>query len=382
MLRPVGAVAIFGASNFPFAFSVLGNDTASALAAGTPVVVKAHPGHPELSRRLADLARRAIAEAGGPADAITLVEGVAAGVELVKHPLIKAVAFTGSTGGGRALFDIASSRPDPIPFYGELGSINPVVITPSAARERAEDLAQSLAGVISRDGGQACTKPGLIFVPKSSAFEAELRTLLADADGQVLLTEGIANSFDHGFDRVAERGDVEVLVAGERVATEPAASRPRVIATELAHFAASPEIFLHEHFGPLVVLVRYSEDEFGDRLDDALAQLGGSLTGTLWSTASDAPEHVDRIVDALVRTSGRVVFDSWPLAVPVSWAQHHGGPWPASTASVHSSVGATAVRRFLTPVAYQDAPERILPPELRRDNPTGVPRRVDGVIER
>lgn len=385
MLRPIGVVAVFAASNFPFAFSVLGNDTASALAAGCPVVVKAHPGHPELSRRVAGIARDALAACGAPVDALTLVEGVEAGIELVRHPLVAAVGFTGSTRGGRALFDLAAARPAPIPFYGELGSINPVVITPGAAADDVTGLAVGLAASFTRDGGQYCTKPGLVFVPAGAGFEAALARAAAEAPVQQLLTLGMTEAFARGSDALSGRDDVEVLVAGAAmdaaamtdVATE---STPTVVATNTAAFLADPEAFLEEHFGPLTVVVGYSDADQGGDLDHALAALEGSLTGTVRHGASDDPELLDRLTAALSAVAGRVLYDGWPTGVAIAWAQHHGGGWPASTASVHTSVGATAIRRWLAPVAYQDAPQSVLPLELRDGNPLGIPRREDGEL--
>lgn len=384
MLRPIGVVAVFAASNFPFAFSVLGNDTASALAAGDPVVVKAHPGHPALSRRVAAIAREALVAAGGPADALVLVgaeggaSGMEAGVELVRHPLVRAVGFTGSTRGGRALFDLAVSRPEPIPFYGELGSINPVVVTPAAAAEDATGLAEGLAGSFTRDGGQYCTKPGLVFVPAGTGFEAALADATGAAPAQRLLTPGMTAAFAAGAGELAARDDVELLVAGS--SDDPDESTPTVVATSAAAFLADPEAFQAEHFGPLTLVVRYDDAATGGDLDRALAVLEGSLTGTVRHAASDDPALLGRTTAALSRIAGRVLYNGWPTGVAIAWAQHHGGSWPASTASVHTSVGATAIRRFLAPVAYQDAPQQLLPEELRDGNPAGVPRRVDGAL--
>jgi len=375
MLRPLGVVAVFAASNFPFAFSVLGNDTASAFAAGCPVVVKAHPGHPELSRRVAEIGRAALERSGGPADALVLVEGMDAGLALVRHPLVRGVGFTGSTRGGRALFDLAVSRPDPIPFYGELGSVNPVVVTPAAAAEDPAGLAAGLAGSFTRDGGQYCTKPGLVFIPEGTAFEAELVAAAGEAAGQRLLTDSMSDAFGAGSATLTQRDDVDVLVAGADADGE---SAPVVAAIDAAAFVADPDAFQEEHFGPLTLLVRY-HDAGGD-LAPALALLEGSLTGTVRHAASDDPELVALATEALGRIAGRVLYNGWPTGVAIAWGQHHGGPWPASTASVHTSVGATAIRRFLTPIAYQDAPQDVLPLELRDGNPLGVPRREDGIL--
>jgi len=374
ILRPLGVVAVFAASNFPFAFSVLGNDTASALAAGCPVVLKAHPGHPDLSRRVAEIARIALAAAGGPEDALVLVEGMDAGRALVRHPLVRAVGFTGSIRGGRALFDLACARPDPIPFYGELGSINPVVVTSAAIVEHGDALAARLAGSFTRDGGQYCTKPGLVFVPTGSVeFEDALGAAVSAAPGQRLLTAGMAEAFASSGSALAARDDVSVLAAGQ----DSDGTAPVVAAIDASGFLADPETFQQEHFGPLTLLVRYRG---AAELDRALALLEGSLTGTLWHGSDEDPALLASLTNALARVAGRVLYNGWPTGVAIAWAQHHGGPWPASTASVHTSVGATAIRRFLTPLTYQDAPEAVLPEELQEGNPLRVPQRVDGLL--
>lgn len=369
MLRPIGPVAVFAASNFPFAFSVLGNDTASALAAGCPVVVKAHPGHPRLSRRVAEVSRIALADAGAPADALSLVEGLEAGVQLVGNPLVAAVGFTGSLRGGRALFDLAAARPVPIPFYGELGSLNPVVVTRAAVEADVEAIATGLAGSFTRDGGQYCTKPGLVFVPNGSSFEEALRDALGTVGSQRLLTDGMATAFADGAARLAGLDGAELVWRG---AAEGADAPATVVATDAPALAAAADAWLQECFGPLTVLVRYRDD---DELAAALAFLEGSLTASIHHAPA---EDVTALAGKLERVAGRLVFNGWPTGVAIAWAQHHGGGWPATTASVHTSVGATAIRRFLTPVAYQDAPAAVLPPELRDGNPLGIPRREDG----
>jgi NADP-dependent aldehyde dehydrogenase len=371
MLRPIGPVAVFAASNFPFAFSVLGNDTASALAAGCPVVVKAHPGHPRLSRRVAEVASVALADVGAPADALSVVEGLEAGVELVGHPLVAAVGFTGSTRGGRALFDLAAARPAPIPFYGELGSLNPVVVTRDAIAADVDGIASGLAGSFTRDGGQYCTKPGLVFVPDGTGFEDALFDALGPVGAQRLLTPGIGAAFADGAARLADLDDAELVWRG---ASEDADAPATVVATGAVAFAAASDAWLQECFGPLTVLVRYRDDE---ELDAGLASLEGGLTASVHHAPG---EDVTALASRLERVAGRLVFNGWPTGVAIAWAQHHGGSWPATTASVHTSVGATAIRRFLTPVAYQDAPAEVLPPELRDGNPLGIPRREDGVL--
>lgn len=359
ILRPLGPVAVYTASNFPFAFSVLGNDTASALAAGCPVVVKAHPGHPELSRRTAALAADVLPEGW-----FGLVEGMDAGVALVRHPGIRAAGFTGSVRGGRALLDLAVSRPDPIPFYGELGSLNPVVVTAAAAAERSAEIGAGLVGSFTRDAGQYCTKPGLVFVPEGRGVEDAVLTALGGAPSSRQLTDGMAEAFADGVAAFAGHLGVEV----RRAEATDGASAPAVVFVTAAVFLTHPSAFLEECFGPVTVVVTYAAGDL-DRLLDALEP---SLTATIHRGAG---EDVTALADRLVPIAGRLLFDGWPTGVAIGWAQHHGGGWPATTASVHTSVGATAIRRWLTPIAFQDAPQDALPPELRDGNPLGVPRR-------
>lgn len=365
MLRPLGPVAVFAASNFPFAFSVAGGDTASALAVGCPVVVKAHPGHPRTSARTAELVADALARAGAPRGAFTLVDGFDAGLALVDHPAIAAVAFTGSLRGGRALYDRAAARPDPIPFFGELGSVNPVVVTADADAARGADLAAGLAGSFQLGAGQFCTKPGVVFVPDGSALEAALPALVG-ADAPRMLTPTIADGFASGAERVRSVPGVELVAGGGE-------GSPLVAAADVATLRSHADELLAEVFGPFTLLVRYGSRT---ELAEALDRLEGSLTATLHAAPG---EPVDDVLPRLEAIAGRVLFAGWPTGVAVTWSQHHGGPWPATT-SQHTSVGATAVRRFLRPIVYQDAPDDVLPPALRESNPLGIPRRVDGIL--
>lgn len=357
MLRPLGPVAVYAASNFPFAFSVAGGDTASALAVGCPVIVKAHPGHPGLSRRTAALVRAALDGAGAPRGAFALVEGYEQGIALVQHPAITAAAFTGSVAGGRALYDLAAARPDPIPFFGELGSINPVVVTEDADRQNGAQLAAGLAASFTLGAGQFCTKPGLVFVPRGSTLERELVQHLP-AERQQLLTDSISSGFERGRERLLDLPGVETLADGAAVVAA---------ADDLS------DELMTEVFGPVTVLVRYTDRA---SLRAMLQRLEGSLTATLHAGDDD----VSDLLPLLEGTAGRVLFAGWPTGVAVAWAQHHGGPWP-STTSQHTSVGVSAARRFLRPIAYQDAPERLLPDALKDGNPLGIPRRVDGIAQ-
>jgi NADP-dependent aldehyde dehydrogenase len=364
VLRPIGPVAVFAASNFPFAFSVAGGDTASALAVGCPVIVKTHPGHPRTSSLTAGIVAAALAEA--PEGVFQTVAGFEEGLALVDAEPIEAVAFTGSLRAGRALLERCTARPRPIPFYGELGSLNPVVVTPDADAARGGELAAGLAGSFQLGDGQFCTKPGLVFVPEGSALEAALPAHVAGGEPR-MLTQAIAEGYETGRQRASAIPGVEVIAGGG------SATAPTVLAADAATLLAHGQL-LDEVFGPVTVLVRYRD---AAALDAALGMLEGSLTMTLHA---EPEEDVSLLAERAAARAGRVLFGGWPTGVAVSWAQHHGGPWPA-TNTVFTSVGATAVRRFLRPVTYQDAPASVLPPALRDENPLGIPRRVDGVLQ-
>ena len=368
MLVGVGPVAVFAASNFPFAFSVAGGDTASALAAGNPVIVKAHSGHPELSRRTAAVVRDALTRAGAPEGSFALVEGREAGNALVRHPAIRAAGFTGSVSGGRALFDLASARPDPIPFFGELGSVNPVVLTRAAVRARGDELARGLVGSFTLGVGQFCTKPGVVFVPAGEGFEEHVAAGVRSAAGGPLLTARITDAFPAGLDALLADESVDVLARGAETAD---GARPTLLASDASAVAARPGVLLEEVFGPVTLLVRYAGEA---ELHAALPAVQGSLTATLHSESDD---DVALTLELLSERAGRVLFAGWPTGVAVTWAQHHGGPWP-STTSAHTSVGATAIRRFLRPIAFQDAPQRLLPVELRDEHIARTPHRRNG----
>jgi NADP-dependent aldehyde dehydrogenase len=350
---PVGPVAMFAASNFPFAFSVLGGDTASALAAGCPVVVKAHPGHAELSRAVFAVASRVIRDLGLPAGLLAMVQGagVEVGVRLVRHPRIAAVAFTGSFKGGVALQAEANARPTPIPFYGELGSINPVVVLPHALAERADPFAKTLAGSIVMGCGQFCTSPGvvLVFDPDPNA-ERFVQALVAELELQMphaMLTPGIRKAFDGGVARLHAHPRTRVLTD----AGGAAAPRPFLAIVDAPGFIADPSL-REEVFGPAALVVKVSSTS---QAIDVLKAIGGSLTVTLWG-AEAADDDTRRLVRAATQIAGRVLFAGVPTGVAVTAAQHHGGPWPASTQPFTTSVGYHAIDRFLRPVALQDAP--------------------------
>jgi NADP-dependent aldehyde dehydrogenase len=369
MLVPIGPVAVFGASNFPLAFSVPGGDTASALAAGCPVVIKAHASHPATS----ELCFEVLKDSGPPEGSVALVHGLQGGAALVAHPAIQAVGFTGSLAGGNALMEIIAKRPQPIPFYGELSSRNPVVITEEAAATRADDIGSGLVASFTVGGGQLCTKPGLVFVPRSSAGDdvvASMIAALADVPDQVMLNERICSAY--ASETATLRSELRIL--HERPAPAGDGYRGGAHLAEIDASAFGADV-LRERFGPAAILVRYAGS---DELRQLLVRLPGSLTGTIHGTEEDV-ELVQELSVILRSRAGRLIYDGYPTGVAVAWAQHHGGPWP-STNSLHTSVGPTAIRRFLRPVAWQDAPEHVLPAELRDDD-LDLPRRVDGRLQ-
>ncbi|MDB5847343.1 MAG: aldehyde dehydrogenase [Rhodoferax sp.] len=359
MRLPLGPVAMFSASNFPFAFSVLGGDTAAALAAGCPVVVKGHPAHPELSRVTAALAQKVVAAQGLPVGVFQFVQGgsIEVGVALVNAPAIAAVAFTGSFKGGTALAKVAAERPRPIPFYGELGSINPLLVLPAALAKNSDELAATLAGSICLGAGQFCTSPGVIVVPAGSAGDAFVHSFasaLQALQPHAMLSAGIRATFDKGVAQWRASSVLKPLLQ-DTPAADSLAPRPylaEVSATEfIAHHALQEEVF-----GSAALVVRSAS------VDDAVAVLhtvGGSLTVTLWGADADTPDH-RRLVRAAAQVAGRVLFSGVPTGVAVTAAQQHGGPYPASTQPFTTSVGYAAVDRFLRPVALQDAPAWVI----------------------
>jgi NADP-dependent aldehyde dehydrogenase len=380
---PVGPVAVFAASNFPFAFGVPGGDTASALAAGCPVVVKAHPAQPGTSRALAATLARAVAGAGAPGGVFALVEGgrPETSIALVQSPQIRAVGFTGSLRGGRALLDAATARPDPIPVYAEMGSLNPVFVLPDAARDEA--WAVTLAASVTGSAGQLCTKPGLIVVPDDdagSALATAIAAGVAAAAPHPMLTPGMADAHaawahtaatlpgtrltppDAG-DPVGEpdAGDPAPGAPGRPAGEAPGGSEaagggeaPRPFAVEVAPDALTGAL-LEEHFGPTTVVVRCPVDRYGE----LAGRLDGSLTATVIGTEADTAA-ARALLPALTGRAGRIVWNGVPTGVAVCEAMHHGGPWPATSAPWSTSVGTGSIQRFLRPVAVQGLPAALL----------------------
>jgi len=357
MLRPIGPVAVFGASNFPLAFSVPGGDTASALAAGCPVIVKAHPAHPETSKLVA----RVISE-NVPAGVFTLVEGFEAGIELVEHPLVKAVAFTGSRRGGRALMDVAAARDEPIPVYAEMGSINPVFILPRAMRERGPEIAAGLHASVTLGVGQFCTNPGLVIAAETNAaFIEDLSNSMSATPCAPMLTPSIADAYRAGVERFASLVDRRAFVEGGAALFTTSAP------TFLRH-----EELMEEVFGPSTLVV---ECDSRERMLDIARALEGQLTATIHANDGDDYQDLVKILETKV---GRVIFNGYPTGVEVVAAMVHGGPWPATSDGRSTSVGTRAIERFTRPVAWQNAPDAILPDELKETNPLAIRRMVEG----
>ncbi|MEU4154926.1 aldehyde dehydrogenase family protein [Actinoplanes sp. NPDC026670] len=473
MLVPIGPVAIFGASNFPLAFSVPGGDTASAIAAGSPVVLKAHHSHPATSQLCYDILAEAARKAGAPDGTFGIVHGLQAGADLVAHPAIRAVGFTGSVTGGRALLAIIEQRPEPIPFYGELSSLNPVIVTPAAAADRAEKIGAEFAASFTLGAGQFCTKPGLLFVPTGPAGDrlvTAVQEAIAALEPMVMLNAGIATAYQRGTSALAAAvgdtatsapetagdpatprfpantdadtpastvgnpamprfpGNADADAPASTATGQPVNGGPSTVSSTAsiagdsamprfpgnadadapastatagdlgpaangarsetvaglpgravpllftASAAALPPEATEECFGPVTVAARWSDEA---ELFAAIAGLPPSLTATVHRGPgeTDLPAELTRRFRS---RTGRLVYDGYPTGVAVAWAQHHGGPWPA-TNTQHTSVGATAIRRFLRPVTWQNAPAELLPSELR-DEYDSVPRRIDGVF--
>ncbi|MEV0283973.1 aldehyde dehydrogenase (NADP(+)) [Kribbella sp. NPDC050820] len=366
VLVPLGPVLVFAASNFPFAFSVCGGDTASALAAGCPVIVKAHPGHPDLSAKTAEVMIEALRVAGAPAGAFGLIQGFDVGVTALKDPRITAAGFTGSVPAGKALHEIAVTRPEPIPFYGELGSMNPVFVTQAAIDARGKDIATGYVGSFTLGVGQFCTKPGLLFLPAGHGLQEQLTEATGGVAEAPMLNDRIKDGFASGLDRLQKVEGVRVWASGGAT----------LLQTTVAELLSRRDEILEECFGPVSIVVEYDGP---DELKAAVEAFEGNLTATLHAESSDT-ELAGELLPLLSARAGRVLWNGWPTGVAVSWAQHHGGPVPSTVGSIHTSVGVTAARRFQRPVAYQDAPDAVLPAVLKDSNPAGISRRVNGTV--
>ena len=379
MLRPLGPVAVFGASNFPLAFSVAGGDTASALAAGNPVVVKAHPAHPGTSELVGRAVRASVEKCGLPEGVFSLLfdGSTRVGVALVTHPLIRAVGFTGSRRAGRSLMDLAASRPEPIPFFGEMSSTNPVFVLPGALRQRGENIASGLHASFTLGAGQFCTKPGMVFVPQgteSREFAKKLQELVVGSNEHQLLTPGIRESYQSGIEKRRKHRAVQSVVEASTSTSEPGLSVGAVLfETDAASFLNHSELD-SELFGPTTLLVHHSSRE---ELLKIARGLEGHLTATIHGTEQDLREFAD-LLEILESKVGRIIFNGFPTGVEVTHAMVHGGPYPATSDGRSTSVGSQAILRFARPVCYQGCPDELLPDELKDSNPLGIWRMIDG----
>ncbi|WP_253717702.1 aldehyde dehydrogenase (NADP(+)) [Sphingomonas sp. AP4-R1] len=373
---PLGPVAVFGASNFPLAFSTAGGDTASALAAGCPVVVKGHPAHPATGELVAAAIRRAVAACGMPEGVFGHVTGAGndVGVALVQDPRITAVGFTGSRGGGLALAKLVQSRPVPIPIYAEMSSINPVLLMPAALAARGAALGTAFAQSVTMGVGQFCTNPGLLIAIESEGLEAFVQSASAALTGAAagqMLTQGIHDAYDKGAEALAGSADVETLARGLE-GDRSDFGRAAFFSTTAEAFLANPALG-HEVFGPSSILVRCKDEA---ELKAVIAGAEGQLTATLHMDDGDEA-LAEAVLPLLERKVGRILVNGWPTGVEVTHAMVHGGPFPATSDARTTSVGTLAIDRFLRPVSYQNFGQALLPPELR-DGAADVPKLIDG----
>lgn len=380
MLKALGPVGIFGASNFPLAFSVAGGDTASALAAGCTIVVKGHPAHPGTSEMVGLAIQKAVKKCNMPEGTFSMVNGtsVAVGMAIVRHPLIKAIGFTGSFRGGKAIFDEAAKRAEPIPVYAEMGSSNPVFILPRALKERKEAIARDLAASVNLGVGQFCTNPGLVFLQnseESEAFKKLLSQNISEAAAGVMLTEGIQENYSKGIAALSKANGVEVLARGSEASTA-CQGTSYLLHTTAQSFLAEASL-QEEVFGPSTLAI---SAQHKDELLKAAENLHGHLTITLHGTEEDLLEHRD-LIGILEQKAGRLTINGYPTGVEVCHSMVHGGPFPATTDSRSTSVGTAAIYRFARPVCYQNFSSVLLPDELKDDNPLQIRRLVNGRYE-
>jgi alpha-ketoglutaric semialdehyde dehydrogenase len=372
---PLGVVGVWGASNFPFAFSVAGGDTVSALAAGCPVVHKAHPAHPVTCELIGNCIVKAAKETGMPEGVFSLLHGVnyQTGLNIVRHPLVKAIGFTGSYQGGKALFDEAMKRDEPIPVYSEMGSVNPVFILPGILAEQGASLAKALAASNLLGVGQFCTNPGVVVLPETAGqFVDDYKQAIEDASGGVMLTGGIYNAFNKGTAEFAKHEGVTLAAKGKQQDKDNAAI-PHMFTTTAEAFLKQAELS-EEVFGPSSIHVATQNK---DEILDIARKLRGQLTATIWGNDEDLKNYSE-LRSILEDKAGRLIINAMPTGVEVNYAMVHGGPFPATTNSASTSVGATAIYRFTRPVCYQGFPENALPPALQKNNPLGILRQVDG----
>ena len=375
MRRGVGPVAVFGASNFPLAFSTAGGDTASALAAGCPVVMKAHSGHMATADCVADAIIRAARRTGMPDGVFNMIFGGSVGRVLVRHPAIQAVGFTGSLKGGRALFDMAAARPDPIPVFAEMSSINPMILLPGALAARGERIARELTDSVVAGCGQFCTNPGMIIgiaSPEFDAFLAAMRHNIRQSPPQTMLNRGVLTSYENGLAHLRAHAGITHLAGEPQQGTQAV---PQLFMARPELLTSGDPLLQEEVFGPVTVAIAVADEA---ELARALHGLKGQLTATLLAEEEDVRRFA-HLVPLLERKAGRLLLNGYPTGVEVCDAMVHGGPWPATSDARGTSVGTLAIERFLRPVCYQNYPQSLLPDALKDDNPLNITRLVNGV---
>ncbi|WP_337843381.1 aldehyde dehydrogenase (NADP(+)) [Rheinheimera sp.] len=378
--QPIGPVVVFGASNFPLAFSVAGGDTAAALAAGCPVLVKGHNSHPGTSELVAQALATAVQKAGLPGGVFSLIMGSGreVGAELVQAPAVKAVGFTGSQAGGMALFHLANSRPEPIPVFAEMGSVNPVVLLPEALSANAQGIATGFVGSLTLGVGQFCVNPGVVIALQSPALDrfcSAASDALAKVPAGVMLNEGIAAAYHQGTAHLAEQSGVELLASGEAVGDKAGfCSQAQLFKVQAQTFLTNPHL-QEEVFGHASVLVVCQDKT---ELLQVVSNLKGQLTGTIQAAPGELAAYPE-LVQLLRQKVGRLVVNNYPTGVEVCDAMMHGGPFPAATDARFTSVGTASIARFVRPVCFQNFPAELLPPELQNSNPWQLPRLVNGV---
>jgi 2,5-dioxopentanoate dehydrogenase len=382
MMKALGPVAVFGASNFPLAFSVAGGDTAAAFAAGNPVIVKAHHAHPGTSEMVGQVIARSVRECGLPTGVFALLFGAGSeiGAALVDHPNVKAVGFTGSLAAGKALMQRAAARPEPIPCFMEMSSVNPLFVLPEALKTRGTQIAAGLFGSFTLGVGQFCTKPGLIYLPRNAdadALVAEVKALVEKASLSPMLTEGISKSYRSGIAGRQAQPQVNTVAQASSDGAANNYAAPVLMEIDAKDLLTNPELST-EIFGPSALVIRYDSSE---QLMELAGGIEGQLTATLHASDADLAKFAD-LIAILERKAGRLIVNGFPTGVEVCHAMVHGGPYPATSDSRATSVGTYSIYRFVRPVCYQDFPQAALPDELKDANPLGIMRLIDGQLTR
>ena len=380
--KALGAVGVFGASNFPLAFSVAGGDTVAALAAGCPVIVKAHPSHPGTCEMVAAAILKAVEKTNMPDGVFSMLHGASneVGMGIVTHPVIKAVGFTGSFKGGKAIFDAAAGRAEPIPVYAEMGSSNPVFIFKGALDENAENIAAGLANSVTLGTGQFCTNPGIVFVPRAAEaarFQKILAEKIGEAKMDAMLNRGIYEGFEQNVKRMSAQTNVEVLFSGKAATEKPNRAAAQVFATTGTEFL-NDDVLEKEIFGPATLIVTVENTA---QLLAISRRLSGHLTASVFGNRADLEDN-RQLISILEQKVGRLLVNGFPTGVEVCHAMVHGGAFPATTDSRTTSVGTLSITRFTRPVCYQNFPDFLLPDELKPDNPLGIWRKINGELKK